>query len=240
MSPAGTADASASGSGGIMLPNHAPLVVAEQFGTLATLYPGRIDLGLGRAPGTDGDRAGAAPHLDGADNFPQDVVELMAYFGDRSRPAQRPRGSRRRHPTCRSGSSAPASTAPSWPRSRPALRLRLALRPGDARRRRSRSTARFRPSEQLAEPYVMLAFNVFAADTDARAGACSPRCSRPSSTCAPTARAAAAARRGHRARMRPAALAMVDRFWLARPLARPRPCAGEYRTFVEAAPPRTS
>src|SRR5579859_8172198 len=74
------------GSGGIMLPNHSPLVIAEQFGTLAALYPGRIDLGLGRAPGTDpftmralrraGTGAGAA------DSFPEDVVELQKYFGD--------------------------------------------------------------------------------------------------------------------------------------------------------------
>ncbi|RUY79051.1 MsnO8 family LLM class oxidoreductase, partial [Mesorhizobium sp. M7A.F.Ca.CA.003.01.2.1] len=70
------------GAGGIMLPNHSPLVIAEQFGTLAALHPGRIDLGIGRAPGTD---MGAARALRrnleaGVDNFPQDVVELMGYF----------------------------------------------------------------------------------------------------------------------------------------------------------------
>ena len=68
------------GSGGIMLPNHAPLMIAEQFGTLAALYPGRVDLGLGRAPGTDqAHGAGAAPIIStgGADRFPQDVVELL-------------------------------------------------------------------------------------------------------------------------------------------------------------------
>ncbi len=72
------------GSGGVMLPNHAPLVVAEQFGTLATLHPGRIELGLGRAPGTDGPTMRALRRsLDGAheDRFPQDVLELMAYLG---------------------------------------------------------------------------------------------------------------------------------------------------------------
>src|SRR5690606_38733863 len=70
------------GAGGIMLPNHAPLVIAEQFGTLAALHPGRIDLGLGRAPGTDQITMQALRRtLDGAvDNFPQDVVELMGYF----------------------------------------------------------------------------------------------------------------------------------------------------------------
>lgn len=72
------------GSGGVMLPNHAPLVVAEQFGTLAALHPGRIELGLGRAPGTDGPTMRALRRsLDGAheDRFPQDVLELMAYLG---------------------------------------------------------------------------------------------------------------------------------------------------------------
>src|SRR6476660_3448957 len=70
------------GAGGIMLPNHAPLVIAEQFGTLAALHPGRIDLGLGRAPGTDMNTARALRrNLEaGADSFPQDVVELMGYF----------------------------------------------------------------------------------------------------------------------------------------------------------------
>src|SRR5215218_3046535 len=69
------------GAGGIMLPNHAPLLIAEQFGTLASLYPGRIDLGLGRAPGSDqaGSRALRRTHS-AADTFPQDVAELMAYF----------------------------------------------------------------------------------------------------------------------------------------------------------------
>jgi len=70
------------GSGGIMLPNHAPLVIAEQFGTLASLYPGRIDLGLGRAPGTDGLTSMALRrHLQNADDFPRDVVELYHFLG---------------------------------------------------------------------------------------------------------------------------------------------------------------
>src|SRR6202166_681625 len=72
------------GSGGIMLPNHAPLVIAEQFGTLASLYPGRIDLGLGRAPGTD-QRTARALRRDlqnSAESFPDDVVELQRYFAD--------------------------------------------------------------------------------------------------------------------------------------------------------------
>jgi luciferase family oxidoreductase group 1 len=69
------------GAGGIMLPNHAPLIVAEQFGTLESLFPGRIDLGLGRAPGTDQHTIRALRREPGADSFPQDVMELQAYFG---------------------------------------------------------------------------------------------------------------------------------------------------------------
>lgn len=74
------------GSGGIMLPNHSPLVIAEQFGTLETLYPGRIDLGLGRAPGTDQLTAHALrrDHLKNAQNFPQEVEELMNYFNPKN------------------------------------------------------------------------------------------------------------------------------------------------------------
>ena len=70
------------GSGGIMLPNHSPLVIAEQFGTLESLFPGRIDLGLGRAPGTDPVTAHALRRdlTAGEENFPRDVVELQAYL----------------------------------------------------------------------------------------------------------------------------------------------------------------
>jgi len=70
------------GSGGVMLPNHSPLVIAEQFGTLESLHPGRIDLGLGRAPGTDPITARALrrSRMEGADTFPQDVIELQSYF----------------------------------------------------------------------------------------------------------------------------------------------------------------
>ncbi len=71
------------GSGGIMLPNHSPLVIAEQFGTLESLFPGRIDLGLGRAPGTDQRTARAMRRdlMQAAENFPQDVLELQALLG---------------------------------------------------------------------------------------------------------------------------------------------------------------
>jgi luciferase family oxidoreductase group 1 len=78
------------GSGGVMLPNHAPLVIAEQFGTLASLYPGRIDLGIGRAPGTDPVTSYALRRKSSADinEFPNDVVELINYFGDKKTSAQ--------------------------------------------------------------------------------------------------------------------------------------------------------
>src|SRR6188472_1505589 len=71
------------GAGGIMLPNHAPLVIAEQFGTLESLFPGRIDLGLGRAPGGDQNTARALRRNlgSGGDTFPRDLIELMSYFG---------------------------------------------------------------------------------------------------------------------------------------------------------------
>ena len=160
------------GAGGIMLPNHAPLVIAEQFGTLASLYPGRIDLGLGRAPGADQITARALRRtLAGdVDRFPQDVVELMAYFEPVPSRARRSGRCRARGSTCRSGSWARACSAPSSPR-------RWACRspsPRTSRRRRWTRRVelyrqRFEPSEQLAEPYVMLGVNVVAADTDAEA-----------------------------------------------------------------------
>jgi luciferase family oxidoreductase group 1 len=79
------------GAGGVMLPNHSPLVIAEQFGTLESLYPGRIDLGLGRAPGSDQITARALRRnlQSSSDDFPNDVVELMAYFADESRTCAR-------------------------------------------------------------------------------------------------------------------------------------------------------
>ena len=80
------------GAGGVMLPNHSPLVIAEQFGTLEALFPGRIDLGLGRAPGSDQATAYALRrnlHAD-VDQFPNDVVELMSYFGEAKPGHRRP------------------------------------------------------------------------------------------------------------------------------------------------------
>ena len=94
------------GSGGVMLPNHAPLQVAEQFGTLASLYPGRIDLGLGRAPGTDQAAARALRrYYESADEFPADVVELLRYFepAQPGQPVQAVPGARPRPRSMRPG-----------------------------------------------------------------------------------------------------------------------------------------
>ena len=159
------------GSGGVMLPNHSPLVVAEQFGTLESLDPGRIDLGLGRAPGTDQQtmRALRRKLASADDDFPRDVAELLSYFAP-ARPGQLVRavpGAGLRVPVWLLGSSLYSARlagllglpfsfashfAPDY--------LGEAL---DTYRRE------FRPSESLREPYAMPCVNVFAADTDEEA-----------------------------------------------------------------------
>ncbi|WP_062210578.1 LLM class flavin-dependent oxidoreductase [Aureimonas sp. AU12] len=156
------------GSGGIMLPNHAPLVVAEQFGTLATLYPGRIDLGLGRAPGTDMMTARALRRsLDNSDNFPQDVLELLAYFADAA-PNQRLRavpGEGTHVPVWILGSSLYGAQLAAHLGLPYAFASHFAPGALDEAIEVYRQT--FRASESLDEPYFMLAVNVFAAETDA-------------------------------------------------------------------------
>ncbi|WP_294641939.1 LLM class flavin-dependent oxidoreductase [uncultured Aureimonas sp.] len=156
------------GSGGIMLPNHAPLVIAEQFGTLATLYPGRIDLGLGRAPGTDMMTARALRrNLESADNFPQDVLELMAYFAD-AEPNQRLRavpGAGTHVPVWILGSSLYGAQLAAHLGLPYAFASHFAPQALDDAAEIYRQT--FRPSEELDRPHFMLAINVFAADTDA-------------------------------------------------------------------------
>ncbi|WP_454752619.1 LLM class flavin-dependent oxidoreductase [Cupriavidus necator] len=156
------------GSGGVMLPNHSPLVIAEQFGTLASLYPGRIDLGLGRAPGTDQATARALRrHLsaDSADTFPQDVEELQAYFDD-VRPGQRPRavpGAGLKVPIWLLGSSlfsAQLAAAMGLP-----FAFASHFAPGFMRQAVDLYRRTFRPSETLDRPYVMLGLNVFAAES---------------------------------------------------------------------------
>jgi luciferase family oxidoreductase group 1 len=159
------------GAGGVMLPNHAPLVIAEQFGTLAALFPGRIELGLGRAPGTDGLTARALRRdlESGADDFPQDVVELQGYFKP-VQPGQRIRavpGAGLEVPLWLLGSSLYSAQLAA------ALGLPFAFAshfaPDLLRQAVEIYRARFQPSAQLARPYVMLGLNVFAAETDAEA-----------------------------------------------------------------------
>ena len=159
------------GSGGVMLPNHAPLVVAEQFGTLASLYPGRIDLGLGRAPGTDQRTAQALRRdaVDAADRFPQDLQELQGYF-EPAVPGQRIRavpGAGVEVPIWLLGSSLFSAQVAAL------LGLPFAFAshfaPDELFRALEVYRTRFTPSKQLAEPYAMAAANVVAADTDAEA-----------------------------------------------------------------------
>ena len=160
------------GAGGIMLPNHSPLVIAEQFGTLESLYPGRIDLGVGRAPGTDPTTAAALRRgaHDTPDAFPQDVMELMAYFRARRSPASacaRCPGRGCDVPIWILGSSlfgAQLAAALGLPYAFASHFAPAQMMPAIAAYR-----ALFRPSEQLAGPYVMLGVNVFAADTEGEA-----------------------------------------------------------------------
>ena len=159
------------GSGGIMLPNHAPLVIAEHFGTLESLYPGRIDLGLGRAPGTDQFTAYALRRtLTGdVDDFPRDVQELQRYFG-RPEPGQRVTavpGSGLEVPIWILGSSlygAGLAAAFGLPYAFASHFAPAAMMPAIQIYRE-----RFQPSPQLAEPYVMLGCNVCAAETNEEA-----------------------------------------------------------------------
>lgn len=155
------------GAGGIMLPNHSPLVIAEQFGTLDALYPGRIDLGLGRAPGTDQATMRALRRdFTSADTFPQDVQELQALLGDPA-PGQHIQavpGQGSHIPLWILGSSlfgAQLAAALGLPYAFASHFAPAALVPALKVYRES-----FRPSEQLDRPHVMLAANVIVADSD--------------------------------------------------------------------------
>ena len=153
------------GSGGIMLPNHAPLTVAEAFGTLATAFPGRIDLGLGRAPGGDGAVIRALRRDPMADSFPQDVVELMEYLGP-----ERPGAAVRALP-------GEGTNVPIWMLGSSLFGAQLAaylglpyafashFAPGDLDDAVTVYRERFKPTAQNPEPRFMLAANVFAADS---------------------------------------------------------------------------
>jgi luciferase family oxidoreductase group 1 len=158
------------GAGGVMLPNHSPLVVAEQFGTLETLYPGRIELGLGRAPGTDPLTMRALRrNLEGdVDSFPRDVVELLRYFGtDAAARVRAVPGYGLRVPLWILGSSLFGAELAAT------LGLPFGFASHFAPALMTQAMAlyreRFRPSAQLARPYVMLGVHVFAAGTDAEA-----------------------------------------------------------------------
>jgi len=157
------------GAGGVMLPNHAPLVIAEQFGTLAALYPGRIDLGLGRAPGTDPRTAAALRRsLNGSvDSFPQDVQELLAYLGDAETAVRAVPGHGSHVPVWILGSShygAQLAAALGLPY---AFASHFAPEQLDFALHLYRRD--FRPSRWLDKPYAMLGLNVFAADSDEEA-----------------------------------------------------------------------
>ncbi|MDR3483002.1 MAG: LLM class flavin-dependent oxidoreductase [Burkholderiaceae bacterium] len=158
------------GAGGIMLPNHSPLVIAEQFGTLESLFPGRIDLGLGRAPGSDQLTARALRRnlSSEADEFPQDVVELMSYFSATRRHAVR---------------AVPGAglDVPIWILGSSLFGAQLAAElglpyafashfaPAQMMQAIALYRATFKPSAHLDKPYVMLGYNIFAADTDEEA-----------------------------------------------------------------------
>jgi luciferase family oxidoreductase group 1 len=162
------------GAGGVMLPNHAPLVIAEQFGTLAALYPGRIDLGLGRAPGTDMLTARALRRdlASNADSFPDDVIELLGYFqapppGQRGAAVQAVPGTGLDVPIWILGSSLFGARLAAQLGLPYAFASHFAPDALDEAIRIYRQT--FRPSLWRKEPHVMLGVNVFAADSDAEA-----------------------------------------------------------------------
>ena len=167
----GIEDASASAPAASCCPTTRRIVIAEQFGTLARLFPGRIDLGLGRAPGTDQLTVRALRRApEAAEHFPQDVLELQAFLAPAG-PGQRIQAV-----------PAAGTEVPLWilgssnfgaharRRARPALRLRLAFRARPADRRRCEIYRnRFKPSAQLDRPYAMVGVNIIAAETDAEA-----------------------------------------------------------------------
>src|SRR4026209_989170 len=158
------------GSGGIMLPNHSPLVIAEQFGTLESLYPGRIDLGLGRAPGTDQRTLRALRRKpEDADSFPQDVLELRTYFApvQDGQSVQAVPGAGLNVPLWILGSSlfgAQLAALLGLPDAFASHFAPAALIPALQEYR-----SRFKPSKQLGQSYAAAGVNVFAAETDAEA-----------------------------------------------------------------------
>lgn len=159
------------GSGGIMLPNHAPLTIAEQFGTLESLYPGRIDLGVGRAPGGDGRTARALRRNLGSDGdtFPRDLLELQSYFADAApgQPVKAVPGQGLHVPIYLLGSSDFSARLAAELGLPFAFASHFAPEYLDVALQLYRSN--FQPSESLAKPYVIVGVNVIAADTDEEA-----------------------------------------------------------------------
>ncbi|GAA4002136.1 LLM class flavin-dependent oxidoreductase [Sphingomonas humi] len=157
------------GAGGIMLPNHAPLTIAEQFGTLEALYPGRVDLGLGRAPGTDQAAAYALRRnlQSDANQFPQDVLELQSYLRGGEQRVRAVPGEGMDIPLWILGSSTFGAQLAAMLGLPYAFASHFA--PGQMMEAIKVYRESFRPSAQLAEPYVMLGFNVIAADSDEEA-----------------------------------------------------------------------
>jgi luciferase family oxidoreductase group 1 len=157
------------GAGGIMLPNHAPLIIAEQFGTLESLFPGRVDLGLGRAPGTDQAAAMAMRRnlTSNAHQFPNDVVELQKYFRGESGHVRAIPGEGLTIPLWILGSSLFGAQLAAM------LGLPYAFASHFAPQMMMEAIdvyrQRFEPSEQLDKPYVMLGFNAIVADSDKEA-----------------------------------------------------------------------
>ena len=158
------------GAGGIMLPNHSPLVIAEQFGTLESLYPGRIDLGLGRAPGSDTATARALRHYFGsADAFPQDVMELMTYFAP-------PNAGQRVRAVPGQGLPVPlyllgSSTFSAKLAAELGLPFAFAshFAPDYLQIALNIYRTEFKPSAQLTEPYAMIGAGIYAADSELEA-----------------------------------------------------------------------
>ncbi len=158
------------GAGGIMLPNHSPLLIAEQFGTLASLYPARSDLGLGRAPGSDPVTARALRRnqVNDGEQFPRDVLELMDYFSaDSKNPVHAVPGRGLDIPVWILGSSLYGAQLAATFGLPYAFASHFA--PQQMMQAIALYRALFQPSERLAKPYVMLGFNVFAADSDEEA-----------------------------------------------------------------------
>jgi luciferase family oxidoreductase group 1 len=223
------------GAGGIMLPNHAPLVIAEQFGTLESLFPGRIDLGLGRAPGSDQLTARALRRTlqSDADEFPQDVMELMDYFSVAPRqPVRAVPGTGLSVPIWILGSSLFGAQLAA------ALGLPYAFAshfaPAQMMQAIEVYRSGFRPSARLAKPYVMLGFNVFAADSDADArlratsmqqAFVNLRSGRPSQLPPPMA--------DYLARIGPQEKALLDSVLAASAIGSPETVARELNAFIE-------